>query len=145
GGVGSANASSTGVRRPVPARLLAALLSAALVPGLAGAFLLVHRPDARAKVVTRSGDLLGLGRTFVAAMPGPESGGYQQPTAAQQAGLASAERLIAGGRLGDAAVATEPFGYSVVRFTDVTTGRHLVLLAQADDTRTHGWGMFVFA
>jgi len=95
--------------------------------------------------VTRSGDLLGLVRTFVAAMPGPESGGYQQPTAAQQAGLASAERLIAGGRLGDAAVATEPFGYSVVRFTDVTTGRHLVLLAQADDTRTHGWGMFVFA
>jgi hypothetical protein len=70
---------------------------------------------------------------------------YHQPSRREALGLASAFRAVLEGDLGQAIRFARPVGYRVLRFTDVPTGRHLIMLTERTSLfgSSRGWGLYV--
>jgi len=99
-------------------------------------------------VSTTSGDLAIAVQRLVDLMPRPDSQAYDPPMASETAMMASAFLLITEGRLQEAARLVAPLHYSVVRFTDVPTGRQFVVLQELrnpDGSWPHAWGLYVYS
>mgnify|MGYP001559500954 CR=1 FL=1 len=109
-------------------------------PGASGAE--SYRP------VTGSGDLQAYVNAYVAKNPGRDSGAYRLPSSTEQNTMRAAWRLVVQGDLSGAAAASGPLGYQVLRYTDTSTNRVIVLLAERstkDGKWARGWGLFGWA
>jgi hypothetical protein len=95
-----------------------------------------------------SGDLMARVLQLVRTMPRPGSDAYDVPTSAEATAMASAFGAVRDGNLDEAAGIAGALGYVVQPFSDTTTGRHLVLMAERrnpDGSWPHAWGLFVFS
>ncbi len=127
--------------------MIAVVALVVVAAGSVAGFVLL-RGGSSAAPVEVSGDLLARVQRLVDQMPAPESGGYDVPSRAQASAMASAFQAMRDGDLGKAAGLARPFGYTVQRFTDTATGRHLVVLAEtqnADGSWPHAWGLYVWS
>lgn len=105
-------------------------------------------PGNRPALRSERGSLPALVERFADDIPGPDSGGYEVPAAGDAAAIAQAMKAIQEGRIEDAADLAAPLGYEVVRFEEVPTGRHLILLAEhreSSNEDSRGWGLFVYS
>src|SRR5438132_737625 len=129
----------------------AVLIGVAIVAAAGvGVFLLTRNGpgSSSAGVQTRSGDLYDLVRTLVDEMPRSGSNAYVDPTEEQRTQMSSAYRAIEAGNLDQAASIADPLDYEVVRYTDTTTGRSLVLLQErrrSDGSWPHASGTHAHA
>lgn len=93
-----------------------------------------------------TGDLTTLVHGFVSRIPGRGSGAFDRPSTDERGVMADAYRAIVAGDDTQAASLAGPLGYSVIRYTDVATGRDLVILAERqnpDQSWPHAWGLYV--
>ncbi len=99
-------------------------------------------------VKSASGDLALRVNSFVAAIPGKDTGAYDVPTSSERATMVSAFDAIEAGNLSRAASLVDPLKYDVVQYKDTVTGRTFVMLAERRNTNgswPHAWGLYVFS
>ena len=91
-----------------------------------------------------TGDLSALVEDFTAAIPGPRSGGYANPSRGEREQFVAALQDARAGDLTTAARSLAALRCSVLRYVDTATGRTSVILAESPGRRRpRGWGMFV--